>query len=70
VQALLRRHPLRCPFGYIGGTRSAEQHQLGIAFVRRLAGPRWREIEGTHLFPMEKPDETARTVLELLASLA
>lgn len=66
VQALLRRHPLRCPLGYIGGTRSAEQHQLGIAYVRRLAGPRWREIEGTHLFPMEKPAETAHAVLELL----
>lgn len=70
VAALLKRHPLRCPFGYVGGTRSAEQHQLGIGLVRRLAGPRWREIDGTHLFPMEKPDETAALVLELLAPAA
>ena len=67
VPQLLRRHPLRCPVSAVVGTRSAENRQLGIGFVHRLAGPRWREIEGTHLFPMEKPGETARAVLELLA---
>ena len=66
VPQLLRRHPLRCPVAYVGGTRSVEHRQLGIAFVRRLAGPRWRWIEGSHLFPMEKPAETAAMVLELL----
>jgi pimeloyl-ACP methyl ester carboxylesterase len=66
VPQLLHRHPLRCPVGYVGGTRSAENRQLGIAYVRRLAGDRWRWIDGTHLFPMEKPDETAAAVLALL----
>jgi pimeloyl-ACP methyl ester carboxylesterase len=70
VPALLRRHPLRCPVAFVAGTRSAENRQLGIAYVRRLAGPRWRWIEGTHLFPMEKPGETAAAVLELLADRA
>jgi pimeloyl-ACP methyl ester carboxylesterase len=69
VEALLRRHPLRCPFAYVAGTRSAENRQLGIGLVRRLAGPHWRVIEGTHLFPMEKPDETAATVLALLKEM-
>jgi len=68
VESLLRRHPLPCPFGYVGGTRSVERHQLGLGLVRRLAGAHWREIEGTHLFPMERPIETARAVLELLAA--
>jgi pimeloyl-ACP methyl ester carboxylesterase len=66
VPQLLRRHPLHCPVGYVGGTRSVENRQLGLAYVRRLAGARWRWIEGTHLFPMEKPDETAAAVLALL----
>lgn len=70
VEHVLARHPLHCPFGYLGGTRSAERHQLGIGFVHRLAGPCWREIEGTHLFPMERPRETAQAVLELLAKAA
>jgi pimeloyl-ACP methyl ester carboxylesterase len=68
VPQLLQRHPLRCPVGFVGGTRSAENRQLGIAFVRRLAGPHWRWIEGTHLFPMERPDDTAAAVLDLLRS--
>jgi pimeloyl-ACP methyl ester carboxylesterase len=67
LQELLRRHPLHCPAAYVGGTRSVENRQLGLSFVRRLAGERWRWIEGTHLFPMEKPDETAAAVLELLS---
>jgi len=70
VQAVLRRHPLRCPVSFIAGTRSAEGRQLGFAFVRRLAGPRWRWVEGSHLFPMEKPQETAATVLTLLGAPA
>jgi pimeloyl-ACP methyl ester carboxylesterase len=68
VPELLRRHPLRCPVAFIGGTRSVENRQLGLAYVHRLAGPRWRWIEGTHLFPMEKPAETAAAVVELLSA--
>lgn len=66
VPALLRRHPLRCPVSFVAGTRSAENRQLGLAFAKRLAGPRWRWIEGSHLFPMEKPEATAAAVLALL----
>jgi pimeloyl-ACP methyl ester carboxylesterase len=68
VPALLKRHPLRCPVGFIAGKRSVENRQLGLGFVRRLAGPRWRWIDGSHLFPMERPDETAAAVLALLAA--
>lgn len=67
VPALLRRHPLRCPVSFIAGRRSAENRQLGLDFVRRLAGPRWRWMEGSHLFPMERPAETAAAVLAMLA---
>ncbi|MBL8340953.1 MAG: alpha/beta hydrolase [Rubrivivax sp.] len=68
VGPLLRRHPVRCPVGFIAGRQSTENLQLGLAFVRRLAGERWRWMEGSHLFPMERPQETAQAVLELLGA--
>ncbi|MFT3955121.1 MAG: alpha/beta hydrolase [Piscinibacter sp.] len=64
---LLRRHPPKCPVGFLAGTQSAEMRQGGFDASHRLAGANFRTLEGTHLFPMESPDETARTVLELVA---
>jgi pimeloyl-ACP methyl ester carboxylesterase len=69
LPALLQHYPVRCPVSYVGGKRSAESRQLGLTFVRRLAGARWRWVEGTHLFPMERPEETAAAVLALLGSV-
>jgi pimeloyl-ACP methyl ester carboxylesterase len=63
---MLRRHPPRCPVAFIGGTRSAENRQAGLAAVRALAHGRIQWIEGSHLFPMEKPAETAAAVLRML----
>ncbi|OYU98640.1 MAG: alpha/beta hydrolase, partial [Burkholderiales bacterium PBB5] len=60
---LLRRHPLRCPVGFIAGTRSREIRQGGLGPAHALAGERLVWIEGTHLYPMEKPVETADQVL-------
>jgi pimeloyl-ACP methyl ester carboxylesterase len=67
--ALMRRHPPRCPVGFIAGTRSNEVRQGGLAASRALAGDRFRWIEGTHLYPMEKPAETAALALELLQQM-
>ncbi len=69
VEPLLARHPLRCPVAYVAGTHSPESAQLGLRFVRRLAGRHWRSIEGGHLFPMERPEETAALVLQLLGQM-
>jgi pimeloyl-ACP methyl ester carboxylesterase len=66
---VLRRHPLRCPVGFVAGTRSAEIRHGGLATAHRLAGERFVWIAGTHLYPMEKPAETAAAVLALLASM-
>ena len=52
---------------FVGGTRSAENRQAGLATTRALARERIAWVEGTHLFPMEKPAETAAAVLQLLA---
>jgi hypothetical protein len=54
---------------YVGGTRSPEGRQAGMAYTRGLVGPRLRFLEGGHLFPMEQPEATAQTVLELLQPL-
>lgn len=62
---------LRAPLGFVAGTRSREMRQGGLAATRALVGPaNWREVEGSHLFPFERPLETADTVLELLDRLA
>ena len=70
VGPLLRRHPLRCPLGFIGGLQSVEARQAGMEATRRLAGELFLWTEGTHLFPMEHPDTTATLVLEMLNRMA
>jgi pimeloyl-ACP methyl ester carboxylesterase len=63
LDRLLRQHPLRCPVAFIGGTASAEMKQVGMAMTHRLVGRdhpgRLLMIEGSHLFPMERPLDTA-----------
>ena len=65
---LLRRHPPRCPVSFIGGTRSTELRQVVLAATRAVTRGRITMLDGTHLFPMEKPAETAAAVLQLLQS--
>ena len=65
--ALLRKHPPRCPVAFVGGTQSNEIRQVGLAATRAVTRGRLEWIEGSHLFPMEQPEATARAVLGLLA---
>jgi len=67
---LLRRHPPGCPVSYIGGTRSPEGRQAGLATTRALVKERLSWIEGSHLYPMEKPLDTAQAVLRVLQATA
>jgi pimeloyl-ACP methyl ester carboxylesterase len=67
----LRQHPVACPVAFIGGTQSSEMKQVGMTMTHKVVQPithpeRLRMVEGTHLFPMEKPEETARVVGEVL----
>lgn len=64
--ALLRRRPPRAPVSFIGGTQSRELRQVGLEATRRLVHERFVWIEGTHLFPMEHPRQTAEAVLKLI----
>ena len=66
---LLRLRPPGCPVAFIGGTKSVELHQAGLAATRALVGPRLSWIEGSHLYPMEKPQESAAAVLDWLAQM-
>ncbi len=73
LDRLLRRHPLPCPVAFVGGTESEEMRQVGMTMTRKVVGPhpeRLRLIEGSHLFPMEKPLETAQHIAELLQALS
>jgi pimeloyl-ACP methyl ester carboxylesterase len=63
---VLQRHPPRCPVSYLAGTQSAEGRTVGLAATRALVHERIRWVEGSHLFPMERPQETAALVLQML----
>jgi pimeloyl-ACP methyl ester carboxylesterase len=72
LDRLLRRHPLRCPVGFLGGSESQEMKQVGMAMTRKLVGAhpeRIQMVEGSHLFPMEHPHETAAAIDASLRSL-
>ncbi|MDE2433349.1 MAG: alpha/beta hydrolase [Burkholderiales bacterium] len=66
----LRRHPVRCPSAFIGGTRSHEVRSIGLSATRRLVGDRVSWVQGSHLFPMEHPQQTAQEVLQWLQRFA
>ncbi len=74
LDRLLRRHPLQCPVAFVGGTESLEMKQVGMAMTRRLVGPRHPErmimVEGSHLFPMERPQQTAMAIEMALRHLS
>ena len=73
LDRLLRSHPLQCPVGFIGGTRSLELRQIGLAMTRRVVGRDhpdcMQSIEGSHLFPMERPLETAAAIEAMIGRL-
>lgn len=67
---LLRLHPLQCELAFVRGTGSIEVRQVGLRTTERLAKGNVTAIEGSHLFPLERPAETAATVLKLIESMA
>ncbi|MGO1069019.1 alpha/beta fold hydrolase [Lysobacter sp. CA199] len=61
---------LRVPVGFLAGTHSRELRSAGSAATRRLVGERWTWIEGGHLFPMERPLDTARAIEAMIDAIA
>jgi pimeloyl-ACP methyl ester carboxylesterase len=62
LEALLRQHPVKCPVSFIGGTHSAEMKQVGMAMTEKICKGRLMMLDGSHLFPMEKPLATAAAI--------
>ncbi|CAM3850315.1 alpha/beta hydrolase [Paracidovorax anthurii] len=59
---LLSAHPLRCPAAFIGGLASEELRQVGLDLTRRITQGRIAMLDGSHLFPMERPRATAAAI--------
>lgn len=67
--ALLRAHPLKCKAAFIGGRQSAEMKRVGMALTQQVTKGRIAMLDGSHLFPMEKPQATAAAVEAALRNL-
>jgi surfactin synthase thioesterase subunit len=59
---VLASGPMPFPVGFIGGRQSKEVRKAGLGLTRRITQGRMRMVEGSHLFPMEFPLETAAVV--------
>jgi carboxypeptidase C (cathepsin A) len=54
---------------FVAGTRSHEVRQVGLAASQRVTQGRISWMEGSHLFPFERPEETVREVLDWMQRL-
>jgi pimeloyl-ACP methyl ester carboxylesterase len=70
LESMLKTHPVKCPVTFIGGLRSAEMRQVGMTLTQRITQGRVMMLEGTHLFPMEKPLTTAAAIETALLNMA
>ncbi len=69
LDSLLKRKPLKCPAALIGGTHSAEMRQAGTDLTHQVVKGRIMMLDGSHLFPMEKPIATAAAIEATLRNL-
>lgn len=69
LDRLLARHPLKCPAAFIGGRASKEMQQVGMAMTEKVVKGRTMMLDGSHLFPMEKPMATAAAIEAALLNL-
>ena len=70
LDQLLSRHPLKCPVSFIGGRDSAEMRQVGMGMTEKVTRGRIMMLDGSHLFPMEKPLATAAAIEAALRNMA
>lgn len=69
LDRLLKRHPLHCPVAFIGGENSLEIQQVGMRMTNQVATGHRQTLPGSHLFPMERPQDTAAAIAAALQSL-
>lgn len=61
------RGRLKVPTFYIGGSDSREARLAGLNFMKKNFPIDFYFLEGSHLFPFEKPEETARLIKFILS---
>ena len=69
LDQLIKRHPLKCPVTFIGGRQSQEMKQVGMALTEKVSKGRIMMLDGSHLFPMEKPAATAAAIEAALLNM-
>ena len=69
LDQLIKRHPLKCPVAFIGGRQSREMKQVGMALTEKVSKGRIMMLDGSHLFPMEKPVATAAAIETALLNM-
>ncbi|MDO8719141.1 MAG: alpha/beta hydrolase [Polaromonas sp.] len=69
LERLLKANPLKCPVTFIGGRQSAEMKQVGMAMTEKVTKGRIMMLDGSHLFPMEKPLATAAAMEAALLNM-
>lgn len=70
LERLLKQNPLKCPATFIGGRSSVEMKQVGMAMTQKVTQGRIMMLDGSHLFPMEKPLATAAAIEAALLNMA
>lgn len=63
------RGKLTVPAAYIGGTRSQEARMARLSFMKKYFPFEFHFLEGSHLFPLEKPRETAEIIKQTIRRL-
>lgn len=69
LPSLLRRKPLLMSAAFVGGLQSAELKRTGTDLTAQFTKGRMSWIDGTHLFPMEKPLATAACIEAAILSM-
>ena len=69
LDRLLSRHPVKVPVAFIGGRDSVEMKQVGMAMTEQVTKGRTMMLDGSHLFPMEKPLATAAAIEAALRNM-
>ena len=69
LDQLIKRHPLKCPASFIGGRQSTEMKQVGMGLTEKVTKGRIMMLDGSHLFPMEKPVATAAAIEAALLNM-
>ncbi|MCX7266108.1 MAG: alpha/beta hydrolase [Betaproteobacteria bacterium] len=69
MSAMIKKHPVKCPVAFIGGTHSREMRLVGMEMTHQMSKGRVMMLDGSHLFPMEKPEATAAAMEAALRNL-